>query len=161
MRTGTVEPPGERTEIVRLAAKGKATVPGRAGGRADAEDPAGRVTPPDAAGTAPEDRGLTVMSMERPPEDEPGRRSVYHLFVVELDERDRVREALRADGVGAGVHYPTPVHLQPAFAHLGLGPGSLPAAEAAASRVLSLPCFPGIEDAEIERVGDALRRALA
>jgi dTDP-4-amino-4,6-dideoxygalactose transaminase len=103
---------------------------------------------------------LDGLPLGLPPEDEPGMRSVYHLFVVELDERDRVREALRAEGIGAGVHYPTPVHLQPGWRHLGPGPGDLPVSERLASRVLSLPCFPGIEDHEIDRVADALRRAL-
>lgn len=95
-----------------------------------------------------------------PPLDEDDRRSVYHLFVVEVDDRDAVRAALREDGVGAGVHYPTPVHLQPGWQHLGHAPGSLPVAERVAARVLSLPCFPGIEDHELERVATSLRRAV-
>jgi dTDP-4-amino-4,6-dideoxygalactose transaminase len=103
---------------------------------------------------------LDGLPLVLPPEDAPGMRSVYHLFVVELDDRDRVREELRAEGVAAGIHYPTPVHLQPGWRHLGLGPGDLPVSERVASRVLSLPCFPGIAEHEIDRVGDALRRAL-
>ena len=103
---------------------------------------------------------LDGLPLTLPPDDAPGMRSVYHLFVVELDDRDGVREALRAEGVGAGVHYPTPVHLQPGWQHLGLRPGELPVSERVASRVLSLPCFQGIEDHEIDRVAEALRRAL-
>lgn len=95
-----------------------------------------------------------------PPADEDGMRSVYHLFVVELDGRDDVREALREDGIGAGVHYPTPVHLQPGWAHLGYVVGDLPASERSASRVLSLPCFPGIQEDEIDRVAERLRDAV-
>ena len=104
---------------------------------------------------------LEGLPLTLPPEDEPEMRSVYHLFVVELDDRDRVRAALAEDGIGAGVHYPTPVHLQPGWRHLGFSPGDLPAAERAASRVLSLPCFPGIQDDEIDRVAGSLRRAIA
>jgi dTDP-4-amino-4,6-dideoxygalactose transaminase len=103
---------------------------------------------------------LDGLPLVLPPEDAPGMHSVYHLFVVELGERDRVREALREEGIATGVHYPTPAHLQPGWAHLGLGPGDLPVSERVASRVLSLPCFPGIESHEIDRVAEALRRAL-
>jgi dTDP-4-amino-4,6-dideoxygalactose transaminase len=85
---------------------------------------------------------------------------VHHLFVVELHERDRVRAALDEQGIGTGVHYPTPAHLQPAWRDLGHPEGSLPAAERAAARVLSLPCFPGITEAEVDRVVAALRTAL-
>ena len=95
-----------------------------------------------------------------PAVDAPGMASVHHLFVVEAVERDRVREALRRDGILAGVHYPTPVHLQPGWRHLGYAPGDLPATERSAARVLSLPVFPGMEIAEIERVCAAVRRAL-
>jgi dTDP-4-amino-4,6-dideoxygalactose transaminase len=103
---------------------------------------------------------LDGLPLTLPPDDEAEVRSVYHLFVVELDERDAVRAALKDDGIGAGVHYPTPVHLQPGWKHLGYAPGDLPNAERAASRVLSLPCFPGIETHEIDRVATALRDAL-
>ena len=103
---------------------------------------------------------LDDLPLTLPPEDAPGMRSVYHLFVVELDERDRVREALKADGIATGIHYPTPAHLQPGWQHLGYRPGDLPASEQAASRVLSLPCFPGIEPHEIDAVASALRNAV-
>jgi dTDP-4-amino-4,6-dideoxygalactose transaminase len=103
---------------------------------------------------------LRDLPLGLPPDDPPGVRQVYHQFAVEVDERDRVLAALRSDGIGAGVHYPTPVHLQPGWRHLGYQAGAFPAAEAAAARVLSLPIFPGISEGEIERVSDALGRAL-
>jgi len=103
---------------------------------------------------------LAGLPLDLPPADAPGERSVQHLFVVELAERDRVRDALRADGIGTGVHYPTPVHLQPAWRGLGYAAGDLPASERAAARVLSLPMFTGLQDWEIDRVCAALRRAL-
>jgi dTDP-4-amino-4,6-dideoxygalactose transaminase len=90
----------------------------------------------------------------------PGRRHVYHLYTVRVRERDRVREALAARGVQTGVHYPLPLHLQPAFRGLGLGPGAFPHAEAAAAEVLSLPLYPEMAPDVPERVAAALREAL-
>lgn len=104
---------------------------------------------------------LEGLPLALPPEDGPERHSVYHLFVVEVDDRDRVRARLRESGIGAGVHYPVPVHLQPGWRDLGYGPGDFPHAERLASRCLSLPCFPGIELDEIDHVADCVRRALA
>lgn len=106
-------------------------------------------------------RELAGLPLDLPPQDGPGEHSVYHLFVVELDERDRVREALLEDGIRTAVHYPTPVHLQPAWRALGYDRGDLPGSERAAARVLSLPIFPGLTVAEIERVCAGLRRALS
>ena len=102
---------------------------------------------------------LDGLPLELPPDDPPGGVQVFHLFAVELDDRDRVREALRAAGIGAAVHYPRPAHLNPAWTALG-AQGDFPAAERLAERTLSLPMFPGIEPAEIERVAEALRNAL-
>src|SRR3989442_1392535 len=84
------------------------------------------------------------------PEDDPRAEGVYHLFVVYVDARDRVREALAARGVGTAVHYPLPIHLQEAYRRLGHAPGSFPHAERACERVLSMPLFPEmtIEQAE-------------
>lgn len=90
-----------------------------------------------------------------------GNEDVWHLYVVRVDERDRVLDALAADGIGVGIHYPTPVHLTRAYAHLGLGPGSFPVAEAAARRILSLPMYPHLSMDQQERVADALARAVA
>ncbi len=88
----------------------------------------------------------------------PGNEHVWHLYVIQVDERDRVLEGLNAAGIGAGIHYPTPVHLTPAFAHLGYPRGSFPNAEAAADRILSLPLHPQLSEAAQDRVVDALRR---
>ncbi len=86
--------------------------------------------------------------------------AVYHLFVVRLPERDRVLEQLHAMGIGAGVHYPIALHMQPAYADLGYGPGSFPHAERAAAEVLSLPLYPEITEAQLVGVASALRMAL-
>jgi dTDP-4-amino-4,6-dideoxygalactose transaminase len=85
-----------------------------------------------------------------------GNRHVWHLYVVRVADRDRVLPGLHAAGVGAGVHYPTPVHLLPAFSHLGLGRGSFPVAERLADEILSLPMYPGLGPDQVERVVTAL-----
>jgi dTDP-4-amino-4,6-dideoxygalactose transaminase len=101
---------------------------------------------------------LAGLPVELPPEDPAGGDQVFHLFAVELDDRDRVRAELREGGVGVAVHYPRPAHLNPAWSELG-SPGDFPAAERLAGRTLSLPMFPGIEEREIEQVGQALAAA--
>lgn len=84
---------------------------------------------------------------------------VWHLFAIEVDARDALRARLQEAGIATGVHYPTPIHLQPAYAHLGHGRGSFPIAERSCARVLSLPMFPELSDAQIDRVVEALRTA--
>jgi dTDP-4-amino-4,6-dideoxygalactose transaminase len=103
---------------------------------------------------------LAGLPLDLPPEAPPDARSVYHLFVVEADARDDIRAELHTQQVMAGVHYPTPVHLQPAWRWLGPESGDLPATERVAARVLSLPVFPGMRNDEVERVAAGLSRAL-
>ena len=81
---------------------------------------------------------------------------VYHLFVVCTPQRDPLRDHLAEAGVATAIHYPTPIHLQDAYAHLGHSAGSLPAAERLAGRICSLPLFPGITEAELLRVAVAV-----
>jgi dTDP-4-amino-4,6-dideoxygalactose transaminase len=85
---------------------------------------------------------------------------VWHLYPIRVANRDDILERLRADGIGAGVHYPVPLHLQEAFSADAPAPGSFLEAERAAASVLSLPLYPGIAAADQERVVDSLRRAL-
>ena len=89
-----------------------------------------------------------------------GNEHVWHLYVVRVPHRDAVLQVLRDRGVGAGVHYPVPLHLTTAMAPFGHGPGSLPVSEVAAGRILSLPLFPGITLEQQERVAATLREAL-
>jgi dTDP-4-amino-4,6-dideoxygalactose transaminase len=89
-----------------------------------------------------------------------GNEHVWHLYVVSVPKRDRVAARLNEAGVGAGVHYPVPIHLQGAFAELGHSRGDFPCAERAAEEILSLPLFPEITEAQQSYVVDALRRAL-
>jgi dTDP-4-amino-4,6-dideoxygalactose transaminase len=81
-----------------------------------------------------------------------GNTHVWHLYVIQVDRRDDVLAGLRAGGVGAGVHYPIPLHRQPVFAGNPSAAGPFPVAEQAAARILSLPLFPGITEAQQERV---------
>jgi dTDP-4-amino-4,6-dideoxygalactose transaminase len=85
---------------------------------------------------------------------------VWHLYVVRVPDRDRVIKELHAAGIGAGIHYPVPVHLSSAFASLGYADGAFPVAERAAREVLSLPLFPQITPTQQERVVSALTAAL-
>lgn len=90
----------------------------------------------------------------------PGNEHVWHLYVIRVPNRDHVLAGLHEAGIGAGVHYPQPIHLLGAMRDLGYGPGDFPTAEAAAREILSLPMFPHITPEQQERVVDVLRRVL-
>jgi dTDP-4-amino-4,6-dideoxygalactose transaminase len=85
--------------------------------------------------------------------------SVHHLFVVRHPRRDALATALRERGVGTLIHYPIPLHLQPAFADRGRAAGGLPVVEKAAGEILSLPLYPEMTDAQVETVVAAARDA--
>ena len=85
---------------------------------------------------------------------------VYHVYAVRVPDRDAVRERL-ADDIATGVHYPIPVHLQPAYADLGYVRGDFPASEALADEALSLPMFPGLTDEAVDIVCDRLLGAIS
>jgi len=85
---------------------------------------------------------------------------VHHLYVVLVDDRDRVREALADAGIETGVHYPVPLHLTPAYRPLGYAAGDFPVAEALAERTLSLPMHPHLSSAQTEYVIEQLARAV-
>lgn len=90
-----------------------------------------------------------------------GNQHVWHLYVVRVPDRDRVLKELNAAGIGAGIHYPVPIHLTPAFAALGYPEGVFPVAERAAGELLSLPLFAEITVEQQERVVSALTAALS
>jgi dTDP-4-amino-4,6-dideoxygalactose transaminase len=96
-----------------------------------------------------------------PPVTLAGNEHVWHLYVVRVPDRDLVLERLHEAGIGAGIHYPTPVHLTGAFGPLGYGCGAFPVAERAAGEILSLPLFAEITGAQQERVVEVLAGALA
>jgi dTDP-4-amino-4,6-dideoxygalactose transaminase len=93
------------------------------------------------------------------PRELPGRRHVYHQYVVRVANRDAVKARLAEKGIGSSVFYPVPLNDQECFAHLGQH-GKFPAAAKAASEVLALPIYPELTEAEIDRVAEALARAL-
>lgn len=89
-----------------------------------------------------------------------GNEDVWHLYVVRVAHRDQVLARLQEAGIGAGVHYPTPVHLTGAYAHLGLPRGSFPVTEAAADRILSIPMHPHLTVEQQDRVAAALTQVV-
>jgi dTDP-4-amino-4,6-dideoxygalactose transaminase len=94
------------------------------------------------------------------PSEAPGRRHVWHLFVVLHPQRDRIRAELERRGIQSGLHYPVPVHLQKAYAFLGHHPGEFPHAERVARECLSLPLFPEMTLTQQDQVLLALREIL-
>jgi dTDP-4-amino-4,6-dideoxygalactose transaminase len=96
----------------------------------------------------------------RTPKARPNVRHVYHVYAVRLAQRDAWRARLLEMGIQTGVHYPIPVHLQPAYRNLGYGVGDFPVAEAIARETLSLPMFAEMTDAQIEEVSSVVRAGL-
>ena len=88
----------------------------------------------------------------------PHARHVYHVYAVRTQQRQEWQAALSAEGIQSGIHYPVPVHLQPAFAELGHKTGDFPHSERAANEVLSLPMFPELTNEQCDRVCAVLRR---
>ena len=98
--------------------------------------------------------GLTL------PIERPGSRSVYHLYAVRTKHRDALQAYLTAQGIGTGVHYPIPLHRQPAYTYLDLPEGSLPVAEQYCRETLSLPIYAELSDEQIRFVAKKVHRAL-
>ncbi|GAA3632495.1 DegT/DnrJ/EryC1/StrS family aminotransferase [Microlunatus ginsengisoli] len=93
----------------------------------------------------------------RTPNSMPGNNDVWHLYVVRVPNRDAVLHSLHEAGIGAGIHYPYPLHLTRAYAGLGYQFGDFPVSERAANEILSLPLFPHITQAQQRQVVEALR----
>jgi dTDP-4-amino-4,6-dideoxygalactose transaminase len=98
--------------------------------------------------------GLEGLAFQR---QAPWSNHVHHLLVVESDDRDALRDHLAAAGVQTGIHYPIPIHLQPAYADLGHRQGDFPHAEQLAKRILSLPMYPQLTKGQVEYVAGAIR----
>jgi dTDP-4-amino-4,6-dideoxygalactose transaminase len=92
----------------------------------------------------------------RTPEAMPDVRHVYHIYAIRTRHRQAWQEALLAQGIQTGIHYPIPVHLLPAFADLGYSAGDFPHSEQAANEVLSLPMFPELTAGQCEEVARAI-----
>jgi len=82
---------------------------------------------------------------------------VYSLYTIRARDRDGLRRYLRGRGIATGVYYPVPLHLQPAYQHLGYKEGDFPVTEAAAQEVLSLPMYPELTEDEISYVAECIR----
>lgn len=95
------------------------------------------------------------------PKVAPDREHVWHLFVIRVPRRDAVLQALNEQGIGAGIHYPVPIHQMPAFSHLPYKKGDFPITEAYAPTLLSLPIFPEMTPEQVDRVCETLKDALA
>jgi dTDP-4-amino-4,6-dideoxygalactose transaminase len=87
----------------------------------------------------------------------PDCRHVYHVYAVRTDDRASLQARLQAEGIQTGLHYPIPVHLQPAHRDLGYCDGQFPESENAARQVLSLPMYPELTDAQIDAVCAAVK----
>jgi UDP-2-acetamido-2-deoxy-ribo-hexuluronate aminotransferase len=94
------------------------------------------------------------------PKVQPDRTSAWAQYTIEVDDREIVEKSLHDQGIPTAVHYPMPLHLQPVYADLGLPLGSFPHAEAAASRVLSLPMHPYLQPAQIQQISEAVKAAI-
>ena len=102
-------------------------------------------------------RAYDVVLGARAPRERRGSEHVYHLYVVRTPDRDQVQARLRERGVGSGIHYPVPVHLQPAYANrVPLGPSRCQATERAAAEILSLPLYPELTDDQVTVVCRAI-----
>ena len=95
------------------------------------------------------------------PVEAPYARHIYHIYAVRVKHRASVMQQLGDRGIGCGIHYPVPVHLQKAYADLGRKPGDFPVSEACAESFISLPMFPELTDGQIEIVASELKSCLA
>lgn len=91
------------------------------------------------------------------PAESPGARHVYHLYVVQTEKRDALQVHLTSNGIGTGLHYPVPLHLQEAYRDLGYKKGDFPVTEQVAMRGLSLPMFPELTDEQIDYVASSIK----
>lgn len=103
------------------------------------------------------DAAFAHLKPVRTPERRANERHVFHLYIMEVDARDQLLTHLKASGISAKIHYPTPLHLQPASAHLGYQQGDFPVAERHAGRMITLPCHQHLSDDEVAYVIDQVR----
>jgi dTDP-4-amino-4,6-dideoxygalactose transaminase len=107
------------------------------------------------------DEGLQSVEEVRIPFRASNVSHVYHIYAIRVQERDEVMRLLAEKGIGSGVHYPVPIHLQPAYSSLGYQLGSFPIAERCAAEFVSLPMFPELTPAQVEMVIQAVKEAVA
>ena len=103
------------------------------------------------------DQLLAGLPAVRTPVTDPANEHIFHQYVIEAERRDELQAHLKAKDVGCAVYYPLPLHLQPCFQYLGYRAGALPVAEAACQRVLALPVYPELTQAQQSYVADTIR----
>lgn len=81
---------------------------------------------------------------------------IYHIFAVRTADRDNLLNKLKNEGIGAGIHYPIPLHLQPAYRYLGYKAGDFPVTEKCAREIISLPMYPELDEVKIKKVAEAI-----
>lgn len=91
------------------------------------------------------------------PKIRPGADHVFHLYVIQTERRHELQNFLDENGIATGLHYPVPLHLQPAYKHLGYVKGDFPVAERASKRILSLPMYPELNEAQIHYVANTIK----
>lgn len=91
------------------------------------------------------------------PKEAEGAKPVYHLYVIQVDDRDRLKDHLQQQGISTGIHYPVPIHLQPAYRDLGYARGDFPVSERAAGRILSLPMYAELIAPMVRSVAEAVK----
>ena len=99
-------------------------------------------------------------SEARPPAVNPNAEPVWHLFVVRVQDREALQQRLKAAGIATGVHYPVPLHVQPAYESRQIPLGSLPVTETAAREVVSLPMYPELSQEQLESIVNAMTMAV-
>jgi dTDP-4-amino-4,6-dideoxygalactose transaminase len=97
------------------------------------------------------------VSPVRPLAVDPENEHIFHQYTLRVERRDALQAHLRKEGIGHAVYYPVPLHRQPCFAYLGYAPGSMPVSERAAGEVISLPIYPELSHAQLDRVIDVIR----
>jgi dTDP-4-amino-4,6-dideoxygalactose transaminase len=85
-------------------------------------------------------------------------RHIYHVYALRMRDRAACMQALESAGIGCGIHYPVPIHLQPAYGFMGIPTGSFPVSEQAAGELLSLPMYPELTEEQLGRVAGEVRR---
>jgi len=102
-------------------------------------------------------KGFSDVAQVRPPAVDPANEHIFHQYTLRAEQRDKLQEHLKKEGIGHAVYYPVSLHRQPCFAHLGYKDGSLPEAERASREAISLPIYPELTRSQLDQVIDAVR----
>ncbi|MCX6983190.1 MAG: DegT/DnrJ/EryC1/StrS family aminotransferase, partial [Lentisphaerae bacterium] len=99
---------------------------------------------------------LADLSQINVPTDKAYEFSVYHTYVIQAEKRDKLRDFLAEKGIGTGIHYPRPIHLQTVAEELNYSLGSFPVTEGQANRILSLPVYPELDKVQLDHIVDSI-----